>query len=498
MKSNDILNKDEIRELMQKALKENDGEGYSKANELMMACIADEIKAQYEESIEQLKADSDRAVLAQRGVRQLTNEEKSYYQKLTEAMRAKDPKQALTNADLTFPITVLNAVFDELQTSHPLLSRIGFTPSTGAVKMLLNTNGYQQAQWGQLCDEIVKEILAGFKEVDTGLLKLSAFIPVCKAMLDLGPEWLDSFVRQALYEALANGLEYGILKGDGNENPIGMIRDVSDGVAVKAGAYPAKTKIDVTDLSPSTVGKLLSLMAVDGNGKPRSVRDIVLVVNPQDYFQRVMPATTVMAPDGTYRNDVMPYPMTVIQSSALEPGEAVIGMAYKYFAAAGMDREGRIEYSDHYQFLEDNRVYLIKLYANGFPMDNNSFLYLDISALQEATYKVTVIDPAEPSTDASLADLKIGSLSLAPEFDPETTTGYTVSTTNATNTITATPADAGASIEITVKDTDGTETKNVSNGTAAEWFDGSNTVTVKVTAADGTTTKSYTVTVTKS
>ena len=236
---------------------------------------------------------------------------------------------------------------------------------------------------------------------------------------------------------------------------------------------------------------------VDGNGKPRSVRDIVLVVKPQDYFQRVMPATPVMAPDGTYRNDVMPYPMTVIQSSALEPGEAVIGMAYKYFAASGMDREGRIEYSDHYQFLEDNRVYLIKLYANGFPMDNNSFLYLDISALQEATYKVTVIDPAEPSANASLADLKIGALSLTPEFDPETTS-YTAATTNATNTITATPADAGASIEITVKDTDGTETKTVSNGTAAEWFDGSNTVTVKVTAADGTTTKSYTVTVTKS
>ena len=48
MKSNDILNKDEIRELMQKALKENDAEGYSKANELMMTCIADEIKTQYE------------------------------------------------------------------------------------------------------------------------------------------------------------------------------------------------------------------------------------------------------------------------------------------------------------------------------------------------------------------------------------------------------------------------------------------------------------------
>lgn len=497
MKSNDILNRDEIRELMQKALKENDAEAYSKANELMMQSVAEEVKQQYEESIEQIKNDNDRTVLAQRGIRQLTNEEKKYYQKISEAMKANDPKQALSNIDITFPLTVLDAVFDELQTSHPLLSKIGFIPSTGAVKMLLNTNGYQEAQWGQLCDEIVKEILGGFKEVDTGLLKLSAFIPVCKAMLDLGPEWLDSFVRQVLYEALANGLEYGVLKGDGNESPIGMIRDVHEGVSVKAGAYPTKAKIAVSDFSAGTVGKLLSLIAVDESGKARSIRDLVLVVNPQDYFQKVMPATTVMAPDGTYRNDVMPYPMAVVQSAALQPGEAVLGMAYKYFAAAGMGREGRIEYSDHYQFLEDNRVYLIKLYANGFPMDNNAFLYLDISNLQEATYKVTVVEPTTASSNAELSDLKIGSLSLSPAFN-KGTTSYTAETSNATNTITATPADAGAAIEIMVKDTDGTETKIISNGSAAAWFDGSNTVTVKITAADGTSTKSYTVVVTKS
>jgi len=58
--------------------------------------------------------------------------------------------------------------------------------------------------------------------------------------------------------------------------------------------------------------------------------------------------------------------------------------------------------------------------------------------------------------------------------------------------VTATPADAGATIEITVGD------KPTDNGSAVTWASGANTVKIKVTAADGTATKTYTVTVTKS
>ena len=103
------------------------------------------------------------------------------------------------------PETVIDSVFDDLREAHPLLSHIGFLSTGGAIKMLMNTNGRQEAQWGALTDTIVKELLSGFKEVNATLLKLSAFLPVCKAMLDLGPEWLDNYVRQILYEALANG-----------------------------------------------------------------------------------------------------------------------------------------------------------------------------------------------------------------------------------------------------------------------------------------------------
>ena len=491
MKSNDVLSREEIRGLLQKAIKGNDTEGFYQAFDQMIECINQDVQQRYDAQLNDLKQEMDSRILSQRGVRQLTNKERDYYQKVAECMRSKDPKQALTNADLVMPKTIMESVFDDLQTRHELLSLINFVPTTGLTEMVMNTNGYQEAVWGKLCDDIVKELVSGFETIDMTQLKLSAFIPVCKAMLDLGPEWLDDYVRQVLYEALANGLEAGIVAGDGNEKPIGMNRQVGKGVTVTGGVYPEKAKITVTDLQPETIGNLLSIIAVDPNGKPRTLRDVVMIVNPQDYFQKVMPATTLMAPDGTYRNDVLPYPMRIVQTMALDRGEALLGLSYKYFGGAGMGKEGRIEYDDSYHFLEDERMYLIKLYANGFPMDNNAFLYLDISALQPAVWKVEQVTTATPSNNAALSDLKIGSLTLSPAFASETTT-YTTSTTNATNTVTATPADAKAAIEVKVGETE------VDNGSAATWQEGSNTVTIKVTAADGKTTKTYTVTVTKS
>lgn len=498
MRSNDIqTRRDELRAKMQQAIKAGDVDGFFASFDDMQHEIERDIKEQYQEALEGARSETDSRVLAARGVRQLTSKELDYYNKLSQALKSRNPRQALTDLDVVMPETVIDSVFENLQTEHPLLSKINFISTNAAIRFLYNTNGYQEAQWGQLCDEIVKELVSGFKEIDTGLFKLSAFMPVCKAMLDLGPQWLDNYVRQVLYEAFSNGLEAATVNGDGNNKPIGMTRQVGDGVSVSGGVYPLKEAIKVSDLSPATLGNLISLMAVDPNGKFRRVTDLILVVSPQDYFQRIMPATTIMAPDGTFRNDVLPYPVTIIQSAALDNGEAVLGMGYRYFAAVGSSPSGNIEYSDHYRFLEDERVYLIKGYANGLPLDNNSFLRLDISGLQPAVLKVQTVEAPAASNDATLTGLTIGNLTLNPVF-ASGTTSYTAATTNATNIVRAVPTHAGATVAIINKDTDGSDQAEVANGTAATWYTGSNTLTITVTAADGETTKAYTVTVTKS
>lgn len=73
---------------------------------------------------------------------------------------------------------------------------------------------------------------------------------------------------------------------------------------------------------------------------------------------------------------------------------------------------------------------------------------------------------------------------------------YAVSTTDATNKITATTDDPSAVIEIVLTNSEETEGVVVENGTAATWASGENIVTITVT--DGESETVYTVTVTKS
>lgn len=388
MKNNDKLTREQARQALTAAAAKDDSEAFAQAFDRMLEVIEDGIREDYTQQIDQVRRETDQQVLAARGVRQLTSQERDYYQRLAEAMRSDNPTQALTGLDLILPETVVNSVFDDLQTNHPLLSRIDFLPSAGAVKLIMSKDGYQAAAWGELCDEIVKELAAGFEVVDTTLKKLSAFLPVCKAMLELGPEWLDRYVREVLYEALANGLEAGILTGDGKDGPIGMSRKVGSDVSVVGGSYPEKEKTALTEITPATYGAIVATLAKSPEGKARQVRDLIMVVNPEDYYSKVMPATTIQAPDGTYRNDVLPYPTTIIQSAAVTTGTAILGDAKRYFAAAGTSKQGRIEYSDHAKFLEDKRVYLIKAYANGMPKDNTAFVLLDIGGLKEAVWRV--------------------------------------------------------------------------------------------------------------
>lgn len=384
--------RNEILQRMTDAMKNADAEAYSEAMSELSALIEENVMTQARE----LADVADTQILAQRGVRQLTRAENTYYEKVAEAMRSDDPKQALTNLDVVMPETVIDSVFDQLRTQHPLLSKINFQPTAAVIKFLINKNPYQKALWGKLTAAITQELASEFDEVNLETLKLSAFLAVSKSMLDLGPRWLDRYVREMMYEALANGLEDSIINNlKTDSGTIGMMADLTKGAADgKVITYTAKTAIPVTALSPEKVGEILSGLAKDDNGKSRVIKDVILLVNPVDYFKKVFPATTVMGGDGTYRNDVLPYPMTVIQSPAVAEGKAIIGLAYRYFAAIAMSggsKDGKIEYSDEYQFLEDNRVYLIKLYGNGMPLDNNAFAVLDITGLKPATVKVETV-----------------------------------------------------------------------------------------------------------
>ena len=487
MKNLDVLQKekDAIIQKMNDAIRENNAEAFQKS----FVELCDKIQESVMEEARSMVETMDHEVLAGRGVRQLTSKETVYYQKLIEAMKSPNPKQTVENLDVVMPETVIDQVFEDLRTNHPLLSKIQFRSVTGLTRIMMNTNGYQKAAWGKLCAEIVQELTSGFKEVDVTLDKLSAFMPVCKAMLDLGPAWLDRYVREVLYEALSNGLEDGIINGTGLDMPIGMMKQVGDSVTVTGGKYPDKVPVKITKLDNIQLGKQAAVLAINDKGQTRTVSDLILVVNPVDYFSKVLPAIQYPVPGGGYAN-ALPFPMEIIQSPAVPVGRAVFGIARLYFLGSGIENNGRIMYSDDYRFLEDERVYLIKMYAHGFATDNNAFIVFDITGLQPAYYKVEVVESATDVENAALADLRIGGHVLTPAFSGATT-DYTLTTEDASNTVTAVSEDATAAMVITYND------REIANGSRITWASGAGNV-VKVKVTDGSQTKTYQVTVTKS
>jgi HK97 family phage major capsid protein len=78
------------------------------------------------------------------------------------------------------------------------------------------------AVWGDLTAEIAGEISAAFSKIDLTKKKLTAFVLVAKSLLDLGPAWIDRYVRAILVEALSTGLELGAVDGDGKDKMLGM------------------------------------------------------------------------------------------------------------------------------------------------------------------------------------------------------------------------------------------------------------------------------------
>lgn len=400
MKSKDVkkLTREELAQAFNEALKSEDTAQVAQAFADMAENIQQEVleRAKDTAAVEQM----DAAALAARGLRQITSEEKRYYEALITAMKSSDPKQALANLDVTMPKTIIEDVFDSLKAEHRLLSVIDFNNTTYVTEWILNKNGKQKAVWGEITAEIEKELSGDFEKLDMVMFSLTAFMPVAKSMLDLGATWLDSYVRQVLQDALYVGLEEGIVCGTGVKMPIGMMKDLNAS-RTDGAPYPDKTAIKVTAFTPEVYGGLIGQMAVSRNNRPRAVGEVIMVVNPVDYWQKVMPATTIQRPDGTFANNVLPYPTDVIQSEEVPSGKAVMGIAKQYFCGIGTGKDGVIEYDDSYKFLQRERVYAGHLYGNGKPKDNNSFLVLDISALQPAAYTVYAqgtAAAAEPET----------------------------------------------------------------------------------------------------
>lgn len=402
-----VMNRDALQQqtaaVMQRlsaALEKGDTETATAAVQEFQNNIVSNIEATFE----QYKNVTDTTVLASRGLRTLTSEETDFYQKLIDAHKSDDKavKQAVTNIGNAMPITIVDRVIEDMRRTHPLLGAINIQNAGGLIRMIVN--GAQMANllgsWGAIGNAITKEISGKIQVTDLTAAKYTAYflIPKDFTKFNFGhaPEWVDQYIRLILSECVAYGLEKAILTGNGNSCPAGMTMNLT---TQTNGAYSEKDAVSITDFNGSYADAVAEL-AEDGNGDFRIVPELLLVVNPKDYIKKVRKWQHAITHAGVLDLISESYPTNVVQSAVQTAGEARVGIAGNYFLAINGGESGIIEFSDEAQFLDDVRVYTTRVYGNGRPVDNNSFIRLDISGVGAPALPVQIIGNVAAAAEA--------------------------------------------------------------------------------------------------
>ena len=394
--SKDLVNqvKKQNADALAAAFQSGDEAKMSEALATFCGDVQDAILQQAAEEIAMQNRDA--TVMAARGQHMLTSAEMNYYTKLAEAVKSGNPKMALENFSVAMPQTIIDGVIEMIRSTHPLLDRINFRNTAYLTRFIMDATPGELATWGAVTDKVSKEITGSLKEINLTLCKLSVFMAISQDLVELGPQWLDQYIRETLAEAIAMALETAVVTGTGKNQPIGMDRDISSSASVQDGVQPKQTPTPLKSFAPVEMGKLVAKIARNPKDptKARTIQpgDLIFLVNPFDYWNKVMPATSFQRADGTWIRDMLPIPAEIMQTAALSEGSAILGMPSRYFVGLGVTgKNGAITQDDSVRFLEDERAYKAKLQGNGRPMDEYAFLLLDIFSLEvEVPTPVTV------------------------------------------------------------------------------------------------------------
>lgn len=314
----------------------------------------------------------DSQILLSRGNDVLTSEEKKFFNAVVQDGGFKD--------ETILPETTQERVFQDLTKAHPLLDAIGIQDLGAATKFIYSdpTKAYA---WKELFGEITGQVNTAFREEKITQLKLTAFAAIPNDMLELGPEWVERYVRELLVESYSVGLEYGYVNGRGSAHsePVGLMKNVD----ANTGAVTDKTSSGTLTFAPSQYGEtvtgelynVVKALSINEKGESRKVMNkIVMVVNPVDAIG-VQFRNTIQTANGQWVTS-LPYNIQTVESEEVPVGKALFFIKGEYIAAVAGGY--KLKKFDQTLAIEDATLYTIKRFANGRPRDNKTALVYDL------------------------------------------------------------------------------------------------------------------------
>jgi len=355
-------------------------EQVNNALEAYVTAIAEDAGAQVRAEYEELKNVTDNRVLEARGIPTLTAEETKFYNEVSKA--------GGFDKDLVWPETIFEKVFEDLEKDHPLLRLINFQSTVGKVKVI-RSRRKGVAVFGPLHKDLEGQLDAEFDSTEYTQLALTAFMLISNDTLDLGPRWINRYVQLSLREAVSDIWEVKIVTGTGNNEPIGLLKDL-DG-AVTGGVYPDKASAGTMVKEFAKVLKTASKYThrigdndTDGETKYRKVSGkVYLIVNPVNYYDIVARVTTQNA-NGVFVSNLPFISQDHIIESLDVPENKLIAFIDGEYDATQSRPEKIAVYKETFA-MKRATLYAIDMLGNGQPTNNDAAQVYDIAIPVDAT-----------------------------------------------------------------------------------------------------------------
>ena len=329
----------------------------------------------------------DNGILAKRSQSPLTSQERKFFNEINTEVGYKEEK--------LLPETVIERVFDDLSTEHPLLSKINIQ-NAGLVTRIIKADATGQAVWGKIFGEIKGQLDAAFSEEEFKQSKLTCFVVVPDDLTMFGPNWVERFVRTQIEEAISVALEAGFLTGEGaaKNQPVGLMKDIQSNGGVVDKATSGTLTFADADTTVNELKDVLKGLSVKEDGKPVKIDGkVVLVVNPQDSWD-IQARYTYLTANGGFVT-VLPYNVSIVTSEFVPANKLVAFVSDRYDAVRGGGLT--VKKFDQTLALEDCILYTAKTFAYAQPADNNASRVYDL----KLSTAVRTSTPAGGTTDGT-------------------------------------------------------------------------------------------------
>lgn len=360
------------------ALLKEEPENQEKQNEAyleMIDAMAEDFKILAEEEATK-KAGERFDELNKMGAGRLASEEIKFYNSIDTEVGYKE--------EILLPQQTIDRIFEDLVQSHPLLQEIGLQ-TAGLRLKFLKSEPSGTAVWGKIFGEIKGQLDAAFSEETDIQHKLTAFVVVPNDLIEMGPNWVERFVRTQIDEAFSYALVLAFVDGDGNEKPIGLRKNVSEGVTVTGGVYPDKPKTGtLTFASAETTIKeitgVMNKLSVKENGKRITVDGkVIFICNPAQAWA-LKAQYTIQNANGAFIT-ALPFGVRVVEAEGVPENEVIAFVKGRYDAFMGGGT--KVKKFDQTLAMEDCTLYTAKSFFYGKSRDDKAALLytLDLEGL---------------------------------------------------------------------------------------------------------------------